>query len=105
MRSDDRLPLIWSPVAVQDLLDTWSYVCGATSADAADAQLRGIERVCFALCDWPEFGKVRDDIRKGVRSVRAGRYAVFYRVMKDAVEIVRVLDERRDVDAIFSDGE
>jgi plasmid stabilization system protein ParE len=29
------------------------------------------------------------------------RYVVFYRITKEAVEIVRVLDERRDVDAIF----
>jgi plasmid stabilization system protein ParE len=32
------------------------------------------------------------------------RYVVFYRVTNAAVEIVRVLDERRDVDAILSDG-
>jgi plasmid stabilization system protein ParE len=39
----------------------------------------------------------------GLRSVSVSRYVVFYRVTKIAVEIVRVLDERRDVDAIFSD--
>ena len=45
-----------------------------------------------------KFGKARDDVRKGVRSVRAGRYLVFYRVTRSAIEIVRVLDERRDID-------
>jgi plasmid stabilization system protein ParE len=30
---------------------------------------------------------------------------VFYRVTKSAIEIVRVLDERREVEAIFEDGE
>jgi hypothetical protein len=30
---------------------------------------------------------------------------VFYRATKHAIEIVRVLDERRDIDAIFSDSD
>jgi plasmid stabilization system protein ParE len=37
----------------------------------------------------------------GIRCVSVSRHVVFYRVTKIAVEIVRVLDERRDVDAIF----
>ena len=39
--------------------------------------------------------------RQGLRSVLVSRYAVFYHVMKSAIEIVRVLDERRDVQPIF----
>ena len=92
-------------MATQDLLDTWTYVCTAASSETADQQLREIERVCFALGAWPEFGKARDEVRKGLRSVRAGRYVIFYRVVTDALEIIRVLDERRDVDTIFSDEE
>ena len=92
-------------MAAQDLLDIWGYISAAASGETADEQLREIERACFALGRWPEFGKVRDDVRKGLRSVRAGRFVIFYRVMRDAVEIVRVLDERRDVDPMFADGE
>ena len=29
------------------------------------------------------------------------RYSAFYRITKEAIEIIRVLNERRDVDAIF----
>ena len=77
----------------------------ATSGTAADKQMHEIDRVCFALGAWPEYGKARDDVRKELRSARVGRYVLFYRVRKDAIEIVRVLDERRDVDAMFSDDE
>src|ERR1700674_156361 len=104
MRKDDRLPRIWSPIASQDLLDIWTYVAKDRSAAVADKQLHEIDRVCFALGAWPEYGKARDDVRKGLRSVSVSRYVVFYRVM-NAIEIVRVLDERRDVDAIFADKE
>jgi toxin ParE1/3/4 len=63
-----------------------------------------MDRACLALGGWPEYGKARDDVRRGLRSVSVSRYVVFYRVTKTAIEIVRVLDERRDVDVIFQEG-
>jgi toxin ParE1/3/4 len=72
------------------------------SAAVADKQVHEIDRGCFALGAWPEYGRARDDVREGLRSVSVSRYVVFYRVTKKAIEIVRVLDERRDVDVIFS---
>ena len=76
----------------------------AISVATADKQLREIERLCFAIRDWPEHGSARDDVRKGLRSAPVGRYVVFYHPTKDAIEVARVLDARRDVDMIFSDG-
>src|SRR5438270_7691903 len=105
MRRNDRLPRIWSPIARQDLLDIWAYVAGHNSRAIADKQLHEIDRVCFALGGWPEYGKARNDVRAGLRSVSVSRYVVFYRVTKEAIEIVRVLDERRDVDVIFQEGQ
>ena len=96
---------MWSPMATQDLLDVWAYVAMHGSGAVADKQLHEIDRVCFVLGAWPEYGKARDDVRKGLRSVSVSRYVVFYRVTKKAIEIVRVLDERRDVEVIFSEGE
>jgi toxin ParE1/3/4 len=103
MKVGDRLPRIWSRLATQDLLDIWSYVGNEASLAVADKLLREIDRGCFALGAWPEYGKARDDIRKGLRSVLVSRYVVFYRATKTAIEIVRVLDERRDVDMIFAE--
>jgi toxin ParE1/3/4 len=102
MREGARLPRIWSPEARQDLLDIWAYLAEHGSAAIADKQLKEIERACFVLEAWTEYGKTRNDVRKGLRSIPVSRYVVFYRVTKVALEIVRVLDERRDVDAIFN---
>jgi toxin ParE1/3/4 len=44
-------------------------------------------------------------MRVGLRSVVATPHVVFYRVVADEVEIVRVIDGRRDIDQIFADGE
>ena len=105
MRKDDRLPRIWSPMARQDLLDIWAYIAVHGSSAIADKELHEIDRVCLTLGGWPEYGKARDDVRSGLRSVSVSRYVVFYRATKDAIEIVRVLDERRDVVVIFREGE
>ena len=101
----DRWAILWSPPAAQDLLDIWEYVAVAASPAAADRRLHEIDRACFALGGWPQFGKARDDVRKGLRPTHIGRYVLFYRLTEDAIEVVRVLDERRDVEKIFCEDE
>lgn len=91
-------------MATQDLLDIWTYVAIHGTSAVADKQLHEIDRVCFALGGWPEYGRARDDVREGLRSVSVSRYVVFYRVTKKAIEIVRIFDERRDVDVVFLEG-
>jgi toxin ParE1/3/4 len=103
--NEDRLPIILSPEADRDLLDIWAHLSQEISVAIADKQLREIKRLCLAISDWPEYGRAREDVRKGMRSAPIGRYVVFYRPTRDAIELVRVLDERRDVDAIFRPGD
>lgn len=96
-------PVIWSPEAEQDLFDIWRHVWTAASASVADKQLHEIAGQTKTLSKFPEYGKVRDDVRHGLRSARVNRYVIFYRVTGDVIEVVRVLDERRDVQTIFSE--
>ena len=100
MIEDNRL-VRWSPEAEQDLFDMRAYVRRVASAAVADKRLREIHHIGWLLGRSSELGKARDDVRAGLRSIPVDRYVLFYRITKEAVEIVRVLDERRDVDAIF----
>ena len=43
-------------------------------------------------------------IRAGLRSLATGLQVVFYRLNDGRPEIVRVLDGRRDIEEIFSEG-
>jgi toxin ParE1/3/4 len=97
-----ELPVDWSPEAEQDLLAIWNYVAREASPDVADEQLRSLDRACEALAQWPHSGRARDELLRNVRSIAVEAYVVFYRVGNSAIEIVRVLHGRRDVDAIFS---
>ena len=97
-----ELPVDWSPEAEQDLLAIWIHVAREASPDVADEQLRSLDRACEALAQWPHSGRARDELFRGVRSIAVEAYVVFYRVGNSAIEIIRVLHQRRDVDAIFS---
>jgi len=97
-----ELPIDWSPEAGLDLLVIWNYVAREASPDVADEQLQSLDRGCEALAQWPHSGRARDELFRGVRSIAAEAYLVFYRVGDSAIEIIRVLHGRRDVDAIFS---
>ena len=49
----------------------------------------------------PGMGQVRDELRPALRSFSHGNYVVFFRVQAEALEIVRVVHGRRDVNLLF----
>jgi len=71
-----------------DLLDIWLYVA-EYSVEAAEGLL--------VLADSPLAGRSRDELAPGLRSFPTGSYLIFYRVIPDGVEIVRVLHGSRDI--------
>src|ERR1700682_2910098 len=70
MKKDDRLPRIWSAGGEDVRFEIWDYVWSAATAAIADKQLLEIDRVCFVLGAWPEYGRARDDAREMVRQRR-----------------------------------
>ena len=96
--------LVWSPTAEKDLLEIWGHIADQASVARADDQLRLIMEACEVLREWPLSGRSRDALVPGMRSIVSAPYVVFYRAGKTAVEVVRVLHGRRDIDAIFSDA-
>ena len=100
-----RRPL-WSPQARADLLDIWNYYARAAGPHTADNIVRKISEACRLLEDHPLGGRARDEIRPNLRSITAQPYVIFYRLGEArTVEIVRVIDGRRDLDEVFSDGD
>jgi toxin ParE1/3/4 len=97
-----RPQAIWSPEALTDIDKLWDYYAGLAGADSANKLLREIARVVSAIEDFPLAGRSRDEIRAGLRSLSAGSQVVFYRLRDNRIELVRVLDGRRDIEEIFS---
>lgn len=101
MAPSDRT-VVWSPEAEQDILDNWRYLAEQASTLVADRQLKSIEATCHSLTKMPFRGRPRGELRPGLRSVLVGSYVAFYRVAATTIDIVRVVHQRRDIQAIFT---
>jgi len=99
--ADRRPPIIWSPEARADLSEIWDYYLKVAGRSSADRIVREIGAACRTIEDHPLAGRARDEVRPGLRSISTPPYVIFYRLRDDAVEIVRALDGRRDLDEIF----
>ncbi|MGO9006038.1 MAG: type II toxin-antitoxin system RelE/ParE family toxin [Beijerinckiaceae bacterium] len=94
--------IVWSPESESDLLTLWHWGASHFSPDIADAHLRDIEKTVASLKDQPNLARSRDDLVPGIRALVVYPTVLFYRVGTDRVEIVRVVDGRRNLAAIFS---
>jgi toxin ParE1/3/4 len=70
-----------------------------------EKMLRKVGEVVALIEDYPFVGRSRDELRAGFRSFAAHPHIVFYRVVNDLPEIMRVLDGRQDVEELFADGD
>jgi toxin ParE1/3/4 len=96
---------IWSPEAVVDVAEIWNYYERVAGRNPAEKILRQISEVVATVEDHPFVGRSRNELRPGFRSLAASPHVVFYRVVDDVLEIVRVLDGRQDIEEIFAEGE
>ena len=48
-----------------------------------------------------EMGRLREDLAPLVRSLVVGKYIAFYRIQHSSVEILRILQGSRDIDALW----
>ena len=99
--------LIWSPQARDDLLDIYVMI-GREQPAAAERYLDRIETKAERLISHPRLGVRRPDIRPSARMLVEAPYLVLYETRPDtddgpveAVEIVRVVDGRRDLKSLF----
>ncbi|TPJ28415.1 type II toxin-antitoxin system RelE/ParE family toxin [Mesorhizobium sp. B2-7-2] len=97
--------VVWSPAARADLIDIYVAI-GSENLRAADRYYDWIEDRALQLADQPRIGVRRPDIR--ARRACWWRRRLLYETVPDAdddpielVEIVRVVDGRRDLNRLF----
>ncbi|MEP0924824.1 type II toxin-antitoxin system RelE/ParE family toxin [Leptolyngbya sp. ST-U4] len=91
------------PLAELDLLDIWDYIAD-DSLDRADEFLDRIEGKLETLALNPGMGRRREELLPGLRSFPIANYVVFYREIKDGIDVIRVLHGSRDIEEIFRQG-
>jgi toxin ParE1/3/4 len=94
--------LIFSWHARRDLIDIW-FTIAKDDPNVADRILAEIEAKCSLLQRHPYIGRARSELLPDLRSFPRRPFVIFYHVSGQNVEIVRVLDGRRDLKAVFTD--
>ena len=89
------------PLAEADILEIWDYIADDSFA-AADRWVERLDQQFRVLATQPMMGRVRDELAPGVRSFPFGRYVIFYLPLDDGIDVVRVLQGARDIDAVFN---
>lgn len=94
--------LILSRAARSDLIEIWEYIALENERAASRVRREIIARF-DKLLRFPEMGRRRDELKKGLRSFPVKKYIVFYFIIDDGVKIARVLHGAQDIDTIFSE--
>lgn len=100
--------LIVAEAAEEDLRSISRYIAVRADRPTAEAVRTRIVAHCRRLADLPgTLGTERSELVPGIRSTPHKNYVIYFRYGPDAVEIVNVLDARRDVMAHFggTDGD
>jgi toxin ParE1/3/4 len=90
------LKLNVTPRAESDLIGIWVYTCEEWGVDQADNYLDRLEVGMKRLIDHPSIGANYDHVFSGYRRLLIEHHAVFHRLLKSEVLVVRVLHEDMD---------
>jgi len=91
------------PEAQADLDDIWETIA-EHDVEAADRIIVAIEERFLRFADFPLLGRSSHHA-PGHRRFAVPPYVIFYRPIKDGVEILRVLHGSRDLGVIFQPDE
>lgn len=92
--------IIRTPAADDDLFDIWLFIAQDNEA-AATRTLQKIKKSLDRLARQPRAGRDRSELAPDLRSFAIRPYVIFYRVIDDDIELVRVLHGARDIEGIF----
>jgi toxin ParE1/3/4 len=87
---------VLSPRAQADLEEIWDYTADHWDMDQANRYLLEIRGAIETVVREPLRGRRCDHIRAGYFRYAAGSHVLFYRIVADGIDIVRVLHQRMD---------
>ena len=97
------LPFVISKKAVSDLEEIWIYTVEKWSIEQADRYYNLVFDEINYICKHINTGKSMEHIRKDYRAAKVKSHLIFYRVVNDTIEIIRILHERMDIENRFND--
>jgi toxin ParE1/3/4 len=95
---------VWSREAIDDRERIWHHYVEIAGDHTAAKMFLKLADVIALIEERPFAGRARNEVRPGLRSFAATPHVVFYRVVNDTPEIVRLLDGRQDITEQFATG-
>jgi toxin ParE1/3/4 len=90
-------------LASQDLIEIADYFA-ASNVRAGEKFFNDFNRKCKQLVAFPNSGKSYDYIYSDLKGVPLSSYIIFYRLLEDGIEILRVISGRRDLFTAFQEN-
>jgi toxin ParE1/3/4 len=92
------LPFAISKKAVSDLEEIWLYTDEKWSVEQADRYYNLIFDEISYICKHSNSGRSMEHIRKGYRASKVKSHLIFYRILSDRIEVIRILHEQMDIE-------
>jgi toxin ParE1/3/4 len=91
-------------IASRDLMAISDYFY-SFNIEAGEKFFRDFNQKCGQLAAFPNLGKSYTEIQLDLRGIPLANYIIFYRLIEDGVEIMRVVSGKRDLPSLFQDTE
>jgi toxin ParE1/3/4 len=94
--------VVVSPAAARDLAELREFLAQEFGESIAIRKLSHLHRLLKRLESFPQLGRRRDSLGSGLRSLAINPNVVVYQILTpDLVDILRILDGRQDLEAMF----
>jgi toxin ParE1/3/4 len=90
-----------SPRAQTDLDKIWNYTASRWGVDQAELYIRQIWHHIQEIAAQPGMGQACFEVRADYYKYASGSHFLFYRLIKDGIDVVRILHERMDFQRHF----
>ena len=97
------LQYVISKKALSDVEEIWFYTAEKWSVDQANRYYNLIFDEINFICKNINAGKSMEHVRKGYRASKVKSHLIFYRILNNTVEIIRILHERMDIENRIND--
>jgi toxin ParE1/3/4 len=90
-------------LASRDLSEIADYFA-ETNMEVGERFFREFNRKCQQLITFPSSGKSYGSIRSDLRGLSLEGYIIFYRILDEGIEILRVVSGRRNLESLFDES-
>ena len=93
-----------SQPAIKDLEEIIDYF-SSRNLEAGERFINEFEKKCKYLANFPNIGPSYDHLKASLRGLSLAGYIIFYRIIDDGIEIIRVVSGYRDLESLFLEDE